>query len=92
MQYKETPVESTSMVGLSRVGVLRLALSPVMVRRSVLVALVVGTVLNLINQGDVIAAGGAVNWVKVVLTYAIPFCVSTYGACCASHQLRRTGG
>ena len=49
-------------------------------RRSVIVAAVVGTVLNLINQGDAILAGGSVSWLKVALTYAVPYCVSTYGA------------
>ena len=49
-------------------------------RRSAIVAAVVGTVLNLINQGDAIFTGGGVNWLKVVLTYAVPYCVSTYGA------------
>jgi hypothetical protein len=37
-------------------------------------------VLNLINQGDAILAGGSINWLKVALTYAVPYCVSTYGA------------
>ena len=50
-------------------------------RRAFWVALVVGTVLNLINQGDAILAGGArLNWLKLVLTYLVPFAVSTHGA------------
>jgi hypothetical protein len=49
-------------------------------RRSVNVAAVVGTCLNLINQGDALLSGGPVNWLKVALTYAVPYCVSTYGA------------
>jgi len=49
-------------------------------RRSAIVATVVGTVLNLINQGDAIFTGGRINWLKVALTYAVPYCVSTYGA------------
>ena len=49
-------------------------------KRSLGVAIVVGTVLTAINQGDVILAGEApVIW-KVVLTYIVPFCVATYGA------------
>jgi len=44
------------------------------------VALVVGTVLNLINQGDALFGAGAVNWLKIGLTYVVPYCVSTYGA------------
>jgi hypothetical protein len=49
-------------------------------RRSAVVTVVVGTVLNLINQGDALVAGGHVDWLKIALTYAVPYCVSTYGA------------
>jgi hypothetical protein len=49
-------------------------------KRSLLVALVVGTILNLINQGDAILLGYPVQWLKGGLTYLVPYCVSTYGA------------
>jgi hypothetical protein len=49
-------------------------------RRSFVVALIVGTILNLINQGDALAAGGPIDVVKLLLTYAVPYCVATYGA------------
>ena len=49
-------------------------------RRSFYVALVVGTILNLINQGDALFGGGLVNYTKIVLTFAVPYCVATYGA------------
>lgn len=49
-------------------------------RRSLMVGLVVGTILNAINQGDVLLHGGHVNVVKMILTYAVPYCVATYGA------------
>jgi hypothetical protein len=49
-------------------------------RRAFWVALVVGTILNLINQGDAFVHGGRVNWAKLVLTYLVPFAVSTHGA------------
>jgi hypothetical protein len=58
-------------------------------RRSLVVALVVGTLLNAINQGDVLLAGHALNWSKIVLTYLVPYCVATYGA--VSFQLRVMG-
>ena len=57
--------------------------------RSLNVALVVGTVLNLINQGEVLFGGASVNWIKVVLTYFVPYAVCTYGA--VSYQLQRPG-
>ena len=49
-------------------------------RRSLLVSLVVGTILNLINQGDVLFGDGQVDPVKIFLTYLVPYCVATYGA------------
>ncbi|MEM7022087.1 MAG: nitrate/nitrite transporter NrtS [Pseudomonadota bacterium] len=52
-------------------------------RRAFLVALIVGTLLNTINQGDILVAGEAVNWLKVGLTYCVPFLVTLYGAHCA---------
>ena len=53
-----------------------------MVRRSLMVAVVVGTILTLLNQGDILFSGSwnsALYW-KVPLTYCVPFCVATYGA------------
>ena len=49
-------------------------------RRSLKVAVVVGTVLNLINQGDAIFGDGRLNIVKLMLTCMVPYCVATYGA------------
>ncbi len=47
---------------------------------SALVALIVGTILNGINQGSEIQAGEPVNISRILLTYVVPFCVATYGA------------
>jgi len=55
--------------------------------RSCAVALVVGTILNLINQGDAIFGTASVNWIKIVLTYIVPYAVSTYGA--VSYRMSR---
>ncbi len=47
------------------------------------IALVVGTVLGLINYGDRIFLRHDMrlsDWIKLVLTYFVPFCVATYGA------------
>jgi hypothetical protein len=49
-------------------------------RRSFFIALIVGTILNLINQGDALLGEGHLNVAKVILTFAIPYCVATYGA------------
>jgi hypothetical protein len=46
-----------------------------------MIALVVGTVLTLINQADVIIAGDASTgtWVKAGLNFCVPFVVSNLG-------------
>ena len=49
-------------------------------RRSLLVAVIVGSILNLINQGDAILAGTRPDMVKLVLTFLVPYAVATYGA------------
>ncbi len=49
-------------------------------RRSLWVAVIVGSLLNLINQGDRIFSGQALDLVKLALTYLVPYFVSTYGA------------
>ncbi|MGN6848653.1 MAG: nitrate/nitrite transporter NrtS [Sphingomicrobium sp.] len=50
------------------------------VRRSLLVALLIGTVLNTINQGPEILTGHWPIWWKLLLTYSVPFCVASYGS------------
>ena len=65
----------------------RYAVSDGVPRRSFFAALVVGTVLNLINHGDVLFGGAPVNWFKIILTYCVPYAVSTYGA--VSVQIRQ---
>ncbi len=49
-------------------------------RRSLIVSVIVGSILNLINQGDVLLGGGDVNILKIMLTYIVPYVVATYGA------------
>jgi len=60
--------------------VCRCCISDGVPRRSLVVALIVGTILNLINQGDVLLGEGHVNLAKIILTFAVPYCVATYGA------------
>lgn len=50
------------------------------VRRAAIVALIVGTILNLIAQGDFMIDGHPLNFWKIALTYCVPYCVATYGA------------
>ncbi|MDD3798363.1 MAG: nitrate/nitrite transporter NrtS [Novosphingobium sp.] len=62
---------------------------PPILTRSLIVALVVGTVLNLINQGDVLWDGARPDWAKLMLTYCVPFCVASYGAWSALRAVER---
>ena len=66
------------------------ALSEGVPRRSLWVALVVGTILNLVNQGDALVASRPLDLVKLALTYLVPYFVCTYGA--VSYRLRTERG
>jgi hypothetical protein len=50
-------------------------------RRTIRIALVVGTILTIINQVDVILGGEAtaLTWIKTGLNYCVPFIVSNLG-------------
>lgn len=56
---------------------------------AVKVAVLVGTALNLINQGGRVLEGLPPFWFHVALNYLVPYCVSSYSA--ARNQLRRAG-
>ena len=49
-------------------------------QKAVMTALVVGTILTTINHGDVILRGESINYYKIILTYCVPYCVTTWGA------------
>jgi hypothetical protein len=57
-------------------------------RQTIRAALVVGTVLFAINQLDVVLTGKAtwVTWLKVMLTYLVPFLVANYGLLVAGRR------
>ena len=50
------------------------------VRRSLIVAAAIGTLLNAINQGPEILSGHWPVWWKLILTYFVPFAVASYGS------------
>ena len=58
--------------------------------RAIKVALVVGTCLTLINQGDALLDGAPAPalWWKIPLTYCVPLVVSTYSAIAAMQPRR----
>jgi hypothetical protein len=60
---------------------LRICTRPEHLRRTIGIALVVGTILTLLNQGDVIVGGDAttLTWIKAMGNFAVPFIVSNLG-------------
>ena len=59
-----------------------IATSKSIVQRAFKVSLIVGTILNLINQGDALLHLdiGNVHFIKLFLTYLVPYSVTTYTA------------
>jgi ABC-type multidrug transport system permease subunit len=55
---------------------------------ALLVAVIVGTVLNIINSYDVFVNGTFTgkNMLRIMLTYITPFCVSLYSSIKATKQ------
>lgn len=70
--------------------IIHLATTDGVPRCSLSVALVVGTLLNLINQGDALLGLAAISWLKLALTYVVPYGVSTYGAVAARLRHERS--
>jgi len=64
------------------------ARQPQIYRRAVKVALIVGTLLVLINYLEKIIAGSLTHgdFIRIGLTYLVPYCVSTYAAVSAIRQ------
>lgn len=89
---------SSSTQGASRLSwpaaVARHLRAPVAVLRCARIALVVGTLLSLVNQGGVLLAGdlSVALGVKLGLNFLIPFSVSSLGYITASHAAAESGG
>lgn len=68
-------------------ALLQAAFSWPIVGAALRVALLVGTVLNMINQGPAMVAGEGLSWMHLALNYFVPYCVASYSG--ASVQVRR---
>jgi hypothetical protein len=66
---------------------LQLACSSRIAQSALRVSIVVGTALNLINQGDVIWAENPIDWFRLFLNYLTPYCVASYSA--AKNEITR---
>ena len=67
-----------SSLGLNRF--LRTAMQPSIIRTALKVSLVIGSILNIINQGHHLFTDTAVSWPRFFMNYLVPFCVSAYSA------------
>ncbi|MBB0025138.1 nitrate/nitrite transporter NrtS [Chitinivorax sp. PXF-14] len=56
---------------------------------AVRIALFVGTVLNVINQGPALIGGQGLDWWRLGLNYVVPYLVSSYSA--VRNELSRRG-
>ena len=61
-------------------AIFQLAASQKIRRNAIKVAIVVGVILNVINQGPVFWNGEKISWIHVLLNFLVPFCVSSYSA------------
>ncbi len=60
------------------------------IKRAAMIAIIVGSLLNLINQYDAIIWGSrSIDWFKIVLTYFVPFGVSIVSGWLASKDVQR---
>ncbi len=57
-----------------------LLFSPEQVKRSLIISFIVGTILNVINQGHLITTPEKINIVSLFLTFIVPYCVSAVAA------------
>ena len=55
-------------------------------QRALIISLIVGPILTLINQGDILLAGGEPQWLKMVLTFLVPFFVSLTSSILAARE------
>ena len=55
--------------------------------RALKISLIIGTLLTIINQGDMILAGILPPLWKIILTYMVPFCVSSYSSAKLLHEI-----
>lgn len=55
-------------------------IQPTTVKRAAKVSALVGTILVIINQGDIILSGQIPSVWKILLTYCVPYSVSSYSS------------
>ena len=76
----EFPQESILQKPNKKTRFLQLAFGDGTTKKAFFSALVVGTILTGINHGEMILSGEYPSWPKILLTYFVPYCVTTWGA------------
>jgi hypothetical protein len=71
---------------------LEVAFSPTIMKRSLKVSIIVGTLLMLINHGDALFNGelDLIRMLKILLTYTVPYLVSTQAGVAATLEQKQT--
>ena len=69
-------------------SMLEVASSPVVVKLALRTSVFVGSLLNLINQGDALLGEARLDVFKLALTYCVPYCVATYSATSITRRRR----
>lgn len=77
---------SPSLSQPARATVFEIATSPPIVRLALKTSLFIGSLLNLINQGDALFGPAEVDVFKLGLTYLVPYCVATFSATSITRQ------
>ena len=86
---KESFSEGVLQQPFEKLNLLQLAFGDGTPKKAFFTALVVGSILTGINHGDMILSGEYPNWLKVLLTYFVPYCVTTWGAITGKLTLQR---
>ena len=69
-------------------GLFKISLSHHIVVNALKIGLAVGTVLNLVNQGEAMLQGATIEWGHLLLNYLVPYCVASYSAAKNELELR----
>ena len=77
---KESSSEGVFQKPFEKLNFIQLAFGDGTPKKAFFTALVVGSILTSITHGELILSGEYPYWLKVLLTYFGPYCVTTWGA------------
>lgn len=69
----------------------REVLNKINFKKHLIIAVVVGTLLNSINQFDILIGFdfGKINFLKIIITFIVPFSVSIYSAATINNETKK---